>query len=181
MVTTSSRRHLLQPGPHVRHPARIPYQAASAANSTGGLRHGTRYQRADSGAADAGVRHACVRHGGSDFAGRNYVSRTGTGLIPDGPSSTIGAHDAADHQFRGQRRHRSVDRYSGQHDADAYFVGDVEARLISPGGMVSFPLFGRVGVTTATAFGKSNDLNGTLRIRGPGGHAREPYGASRRH
>ena len=23
------------------------------------------------------------------------------------------------------------------------FVGDVEARLISPGGMVSFPLFGR--------------------------------------
>lgn len=47
------------------------------------------------------------------------------------------------------------------------FLGDLDARLVAPGGAVSFPLFGRVGATTATSYGESNDLNGTYEFVDP--------------
>ncbi len=115
----------------------------------------------------ASVTLACVTVAATSLAATTFPG-TGPGPIPDGPSSTPTAPTTPltiSFAVSGVTAPLTDIRVSMT--LTHTFVGDVEARLISPGGLVSFPLFGRVGVTTATAFGKSNDLNGTYEFVDP--------------
>lgn len=56
--------------------------------------------------------------------------------------------------------------------------GDVTAILIAPGGTPTFPLFGRIGATTATGCGTANDLGGPYLLTDPANSANNMWTAA---
>lgn len=105
----------------------------------------------------------------SATAGAATFTGSGVGLISDGPNSsawvTAGAPRTVSFTVSGMVAPLTDIRVSI--DLTHTFAGDLEARLIAPGGTVSFPLFGRVGGTSSTSYGDGSDFSGIYEFVDP--------------